>query len=84
MSTVTEKVKDDGTHVLATKHKASDEPAKVLRVRAISNVLGLNHGDEVEMADSPRVQVMLNAGHLVELDEDGEPVSRLPEDEAQA
>lgn len=61
-----------------TKTAATPAP---LRVRAQTAVLGLAHGDEVEIEDSPRVQVMLNAGHLVELDADGQVVPRVPAEE---
>lgn len=43
-----------------------------IRVRALSNVLGLQRGDEVEVTPTPRVEVLIAGGHLVWLDEPGE------------
>jgi hypothetical protein len=42
---------------------------ETVRVRALSNVLGLQRGDEVDVLPTPRVEVMIRGGHLVWLDE---------------
>ncbi len=43
-----------------------------IRVRALSNVLGLHRGDEVEVQPTPRVETLIAGGHLLWLDEPGE------------
>lgn len=40
-----------------------------IRVRALSNVLGLQRGDEVEVQPTPRIETMIAGGHLIWLDE---------------
>lgn len=44
-------------------------PTAPIRVRALSNVLGLVHGDETELYPTPRVERLISAGHLVWLDD---------------
>lgn len=40
-----------------------------IRVRALSNVLGLVHGDETELYPTARVERLVQAGHLMWLDD---------------
>lgn len=42
-----------------------------VRVRALSNVLGLHYGDVVEVVATPRVEVLIRGGHLEWVDEAG-------------
>jgi hypothetical protein len=43
----------------------------LVRVRALSNVMGLRYGDVVEVVATPRVEVLIRGGHLEWVDEAG-------------
>lgn len=42
-----------------------------VKIRALSNVLGLRHGDVVDVIATPRVETLIRGGHLEWVDEDG-------------
>ncbi len=46
-------------------------PKHLVRVRALSNVMGLRYGDVVEVVATPRVEILIHGGHLEWVDEAG-------------
>lgn len=42
-----------------------------VKIRALSNVLGLRHGDVVDVIATPRVETLIRGGHLEWVDEAG-------------
>ena len=43
----------------------------LVRVRALSNVMGLRYGDVVDVVATPRVETLIRGGHLEWVDEAG-------------
>lgn len=46
-------------------------PKQTVRIRALSNIMGLAYGDVVDVVPTPRVEMLIRGGHLEWVDESG-------------